>query len=100
MTGGLVDLYGFFYHALPEEGELTLDEMHDIIRDVWLTRHDAEIEEEKAARRKGRPKSVKQQKLEDLKLREFEEYRTGMGTLSDIALFFALLLILFTSRGT
>ncbi|VDB87972.1 unnamed protein product [Peniophora sp. CBMAI 1063] len=75
------DLYGFFYHALPEEGELTLDELHDLIRDVWLTRHDVEIEEEQAARRKGRPKSVKQQKLEDLKLRESEEYRTGMEVL-------------------
>ncbi|KZV67053.1 hypothetical protein PENSPDRAFT_584551 [Peniophora sp. CONT] len=75
------DLYGFFYHALPEEGELTLDDLHDIVCDAWLTRYDAEIEEEQAARRKGRPKSVKQQKLEDLKLRESEEYRTGMEVL-------------------
>ena len=56
-----------------------MEELHDLINDVWLTRHDGDIEEEQAARRKGRPKSVKQQKLEDLKLREAEEYRTGMG---------------------
>ncbi|THH14631.1 hypothetical protein EW146_g5723 [Bondarzewia mesenterica] len=75
----LVDFYGFFHHALPEEGELTLEDMHAIIGDVWLARHDAELEEERAARRKGRPKSVKEMKLEEMKLRESEQYRTGMG---------------------
>ncbi|KAI0034445.1 hypothetical protein K488DRAFT_77201 [Vararia minispora EC-137] len=74
-----VDFFGFFYHALPpDESVLTLDDLHSLIRDVWLTRNDAEIAAEQAARRKGRPKSVKQQKLEELKLRETEEYRTGM----------------------
>lgn len=75
----LADVYGFFYHAMPEEGELTLEELHAIVRDVWLTRHDEELEEERAARRKGRPKSVKEVKLEDIKLREAEDYRTGFG---------------------
>jgi hypothetical protein len=58
---------------------LTLPELHELVSDVWLTRHDAELEEERAARRKGRPKSTKEQKLEEVKLREEEEYRTGMG---------------------
>ena len=58
---------------------LTLPELHELVSDVWLTRHDAELEEERAARRKGRPKSTKEQKLEEVKLREAEEYRTGMG---------------------
>ncbi|KAG5647437.1 hypothetical protein DXG03_009367 [Asterophora parasitica] len=74
----LVDVYGFFFHALPEAGELTLSELHDVVRDVWLTRFDEELAQEKAARRKGRPKSTKELKLEELKLRETEEYRTGM----------------------
>lgn len=46
---------------------------------MWLTRHDDELEQERAARRKGRPKSTKELKLEEIKLRESEEYRTGMG---------------------
>ena len=74
-----MDLYGFFYHAMPEEGVLTLEELHHIVGNVWLTRFNEELEEEKAARRKGRPKSSREVYLEDLKLREAEEYRTGMG---------------------
>lgn len=74
-----MDVYGFFYHALPQVGVLTLEELHAVVRDVWLTRHDDELEQERAARRKGRPKSTKETKLEEIKLRETEEYRTGIG---------------------
>jgi translation machinery-associated protein 16 len=74
-----VDVYGFFYHAIPEDGALTLEELHHIIREVWLTRFDEELEQEKATRRKGRPKSAKETRLEELKSREAEEYRTGLG---------------------
>jgi translation machinery-associated protein 16 len=63
----------------PEGGALTLEELHDVIKGIWLTRHDVELEAEQAARRKGRPKSAKEMKLEEIKLREAEEYRTGMG---------------------
>lgn len=73
------DIYSFFYKALPPEGVLSLEELHLIVRDIWMSRFDSEIEEEKNARRKGRPKSVKEQKLEEIKLREAEEYRTGLG---------------------
>ena len=38
-----------------------------------------ELEQERTARRKGRPKSTKELKLEEIKLHEAEEYRTGMG---------------------
>ena len=76
----LVDLYSFFYAAIPAEGVLTLADLHTIIRNVWLPRYDAELDTERKARRKGRPKSVKEQKIEELKLRESEEYRTGLGT--------------------
>ena len=64
---------------MPEEGVLTLEELHHIVGNVWLTRFNEELEDEKAARRKGRPKSSREVYLEDLKLREAEEYRTGMG---------------------
>ncbi|KAJ4473856.1 hypothetical protein J3R30DRAFT_3296289 [Lentinula aciculospora] len=73
----LADFYGFFYHSMPVEGTLTLEDLHSLIADVWLKRHDEELETERAARRKGRPKSVRESKLEELKLRESEEYRTG-----------------------
>jgi translation machinery-associated protein 16 len=56
-----------------------LRELHELVSGLWLSRHDAELEEERAARRKGRPKSTKEQKLEEVKMREAEEYRTGMG---------------------
>lgn len=79
LTLGLADVYGFFYHALPPVGVLSLEELHAIVRDVWLTRHDDELEQERAARRKGRPKSTKEAKLEDIQLREMEAYRTGIG---------------------
>ncbi|KAH9039305.1 hypothetical protein EDB85DRAFT_2072501 [Lactarius pseudohatsudake] len=77
------DFYGFFFHAIPEEEAeggvvLTLPELHELVADVWLTRNDAELEEERAERRKGRPKSTKECRLEELKLREVEEYRTGL----------------------
>ncbi|KAF7796332.1 hypothetical protein EIP86_007509 [Pleurotus ostreatoroseus] len=92
--GDTVDIFGFFYHSLPPEGadHLELSDLHMIIRDSWLTRYDAEIEEEKKARRKGRPKSVKEQKLEEIKLREAEQYRTGLEVIdlthaANVALF-------------
>ena len=53
--------------------------MHFVVRDIWLPRFDQDLEAEKAARRKGRPKSTKEQKLEEQKLRDIEEYRTGIG---------------------
>jgi translation machinery-associated protein 16 len=55
-----------------------------------LTRFDEELEQERAVRRKGRAKSAKEIKLEDIKLREAEEYRTGMGALR--SMFFNVLL--------
>ncbi|KAI0295387.1 translation machinery-associated protein 16 [Multifurca ochricompacta] len=74
------DFYGSFFHAIPEEGDglLTLPELHELVSNVWLTRHDSELEEERAMRRKGRPKSIKELRIEEIKLREAEEYRTGM----------------------
>lgn len=46
---------------------------------MWLARHDQELELESAARKKGRPKSIKVTNLEDIKAVESETYRTGMG---------------------
>jgi translation machinery-associated protein 16 len=64
---------------MPEEGVLSLQDLHHIISDIWLTRFDEDLEKERSARRKGRPKSLKEVKLEQLKLQEAELYRTGMG---------------------
>ena len=56
-----------------------MEELHFVVRDIWLPRFDQDLEAEKAARRKGRPKSTKEQKLDEQKLRDIEEYRTGIG---------------------
>ncbi|KIY66445.1 hypothetical protein CYLTODRAFT_377721 [Cylindrobasidium torrendii FP15055 ss-10] len=77
----MANVYGFFYHSLPPTGEMSLVELHELIRDNWLSRHDEELAEEKAARRKGRPKSTREMKLEEAKLRESEEYRTGIDVI-------------------
>ena len=62
-----------------EEGVLSLQDLHHIISDIWLTRFDEDLAQERSARRKGRPKSLKETNLEELKLQEAESYRTGMG---------------------
>lgn len=62
---------------------MTLTALHELVRDVWLKRHDVALEAERSARKKGRPKSSKQMTLEEIILRETEEYRTGLGALRD-----------------
>ncbi|KAF5351522.1 hypothetical protein D9758_007238 [Tetrapyrgos nigripes] len=74
----LADFYGFFYHSLPSEGVLSLEDLHSLIANIWLKRFDEDLEAERASRRKGRPKSTREQKLEELQLRESEQYRTGL----------------------
>ncbi|KIP10033.1 hypothetical protein PHLGIDRAFT_55649, partial [Phlebiopsis gigantea 11061_1 CR5-6] len=78
---GQVDIYSFFYAAIPSEGVLALQDLHTIVQKVWLPRYDDELETERASRRKGRPKSTREQKIEELKLHEAEEYRTGLEVL-------------------
>ncbi|KAF8582782.1 hypothetical protein K439DRAFT_1391365 [Ramaria rubella] len=74
-----VNKFVFFYHAIPPAAPaVTLAVLHEIVRDIWLKRHDVELEAERSARRKGRPKSAKQMALEEIVLRETEEYRTGL----------------------
>ena len=75
-----MDVLGFFYLTLPPEGELSLDELHLIVREIWLPRHDKDLETERTNRRKGRPKSTREMQIEELKIREAEEYRTGFGS--------------------
>lgn len=75
-----MDKFVFFYHAIPPEAEaISLEELHIIVRDIWLKRHDEDLAQEKAVRRKGRPKTSKQMHLEEVILQEEEEYRTGFG---------------------
>jgi translation machinery-associated protein 16 len=74
------DKTGFLFHALPPDVEaLALEHIHELIQTVWLTRHDEEIEEEQARRKKNRPPSVKEVRLQNLRAAEVEEYRTGLG---------------------
>lgn len=73
------DKYAFFFHAIPPEAtHLTLAELHELVQSLWLTRHDRALEEERSARRKGRPKSSKDNQLEEMKRQDAEEYRTGL----------------------
>ncbi|KAK2463628.1 hypothetical protein APHAL10511_004379 [Amanita phalloides] len=74
----LLDVYRFYLRSLPNDRVLTLNELHHIVRDEWLTRFDDQLNAEQAARRTGRPKSPAHVKMEDLKLREAEQYRTGL----------------------
>jgi len=53
-------------------------DLHELVQSLWLTRHDLGLEEERKARRKGRPKSAKEAQLEELKRLDAEEYRTGL----------------------
>lgn len=52
--------------------------MHDLVKDVWLTRHDPSLQKEQSLRRQGRPKSSKEDQLEEWKRQDAEEYRTGL----------------------
>lgn len=79
VNSATANVYAYFYHMMPDEGVLTLPQLHEFIRDGWLSRHDEELAAEKAKRRPGRPKSKREAELEDEKLREAEEYRTGIG---------------------
>ncbi|KAJ7155479.1 hypothetical protein C8R43DRAFT_949726 [Mycena crocata] len=84
-----LELYAFFHAALPPETEsesttagkeaeaLTLPQLHAITQ-AWIARNDEALAGEQAARRKGRPKSAREIRIEELKLREQEVYRTGM----------------------
>ncbi|KAH7106013.1 hypothetical protein BKA62DRAFT_612403 [Auriculariales sp. MPI-PUGE-AT-0066] len=75
----LVDKFTFFFHSIPPDADyLPLDELHVLISDVWLARHDTELQTEKAQRRPGRPASMREGQLELIKQSELEEYRTGI----------------------
>ena len=69
-----VDIYSGFYHAIPDEGILTLDELHSLVRNIWLASHDQGLESERASRCAGRPKSaIKELPLnDDLRIRTIE----------------------------
>ncbi|KAF8816351.1 hypothetical protein BYT27DRAFT_7184248 [Phlegmacium glaucopus] len=49
---------------MPEEGVLSLQDLHHIVSDISLTRFDEDLGKERSARRKGRPKSSKEIKLD------------------------------------
>ncbi|KAG9124926.1 hypothetical protein FRC07_009665 [Ceratobasidium sp. 392] len=57
---------------------MTLPEIHEIIKTVWLARHDSLLEVERAQRRPGRPQSARELALLEMKLQDEEVYRTGL----------------------
>ncbi len=72
---------GFFYLALPPGVPcLTLEEFHELVTSLWIPRHDEAIKAEETIRRKGRPRSTREDALREQKQRDIEEYRTGLGT--------------------
>jgi translation machinery-associated protein 16 len=82
-ASSLLELYAFFHAALPPSSDadgdaLTLPQLHAIAT-AWVARNDAALAAEQAARRKGRPKSPLEVRIEERRLREQETYRTGMG---------------------
>jgi translation machinery-associated protein 16 len=74
-----VDIYTFFFHALPPTGTLSLPELHAVVADAWLPRHNAALAAERAKRRPGRPPSAREAQLDAVREREAEEYRSGLG---------------------
>ncbi|KAJ7733209.1 hypothetical protein DFH07DRAFT_928851 [Mycena maculata] len=83
-ASGLLELYSFFHTALPpledadaDADALMLPQLHALAQ-AWVARNDAALAAEQAARRPGRPKSVREMRIEELRLREQETYRTGM----------------------
>ncbi|KAJ7623276.1 hypothetical protein FB45DRAFT_925145 [Roridomyces roridus] len=80
----LLEMYKFFHAALPppimedsENEALTLPQLH-MISQAWVARNDEVLAEERATRRPGRPKSAREMRIEEVRLREQETYRTGM----------------------
>ena len=97
-----VNVVWSFYSALPSEGELSLNERHLIGWDIWLPRHDEDLKQERAKRRKGRPKSIKEVQIEEPKVWEAEEYKTGLGSslhLDEPKRIVTHLFFVFRSRG-
>jgi hypothetical protein len=69
----------WFAFALdPEVSALSLEQVHELCAD-FLARHDEAIAEEERVRRPGRPKSKKQDALEEQRDREAREYENGGG---------------------
>ncbi|KAJ7077823.1 hypothetical protein B0H15DRAFT_954828 [Mycena belliarum] len=78
-----LDFYAFVHAELPPppdapDGEvLSLPQLHAITQ-AWIARDDAALAAEQAARRPGRPKSPRESRIEERRIRESEVYRTGM----------------------
>lgn len=76
----IADRFGFWFYALPPDVKaLTLPEMHGMVAELWLKRHNEAILGEESARRKGRPPSKREIELKALKIQDEQEYWTGIG---------------------
>jgi hypothetical protein len=75
-----VDRYLFFYHVMPPNvPAISLAQLHKIITDTWLKRHDEDLWREQELRYPGRPKTVKEDRILEMQLQDREEYRSGLG---------------------
>ncbi|BFZ56878.1 translation machinery-associated protein 16 [Savitreella phatthalungensis] len=74
----LINRVGFFKVAVitGDRKTLTEDEVHELIK-TYINRRQGELEDEKAARRPGRPKSTKEDLLSMAIEQEQAEYKTG-----------------------
>lgn len=79
-ASSVADRFGFWFHALPPDTKaLTLAELHELVTNDWLPRHDEGILSEQSSRRKGRPSSKREIELKALKIKEEQDYRAGLG---------------------
>lgn len=71
----------FFHHSLPEAPFEchTLESLHELISEVYLPRFDEELAALRRERRAGRPKSKREDELEEVNRREAQEYESGFG---------------------
>lgn len=77
---GQVDRVSTLILLLPPDLERVPDlaYLHAFLQDSFLTRHDDEIAQLDAERRKGRPMSKREEELREVRERERREYQTGM----------------------
>jgi hypothetical protein len=77
----------FFHLSLPPAPfeAYDLPSLHELIKDVYLTRNDEELDELKKARRPGRPKAKREIEIEEIKRKENAEYENGFGKLFPFA---------------
>ena len=71
---------GFSTRRYYRRDGLSPDRSHLTVRELWFPRHDQDLEQERAKRRKDQQKCAKEMWIEELRIWEAEGYRTGLGS--------------------